>query len=205
MHGKNILTIDKTDRTNSFMKKLAISSLGLILFSSAEIPLFITTNVKAEELTQELLDREREKGHQYYIDQFNGGYIYEHGEVINKPDYDYRNQNKTNTVPFNNTLEINNINDNVLNETSGNNTNNYDVNTIFQLKGVITVNNPDGNFCQLYSFNAEGQPVPVSNRALSNHTLWYTDKYRKFNNEYYSRVATNEWVKNSLVTLFSTR
>jgi len=59
---------------------------------------------------------------------------------------------------------------------------------------TINVNNKNGSFVPLVAFNNDGTASEVRNRALANHTPWYSDKTRDYNGVTFHRVATNEWV-----------
>ena len=58
----------------------------------------------------------------------------------------------------------------------------------------IKVNNRNGSFVPLVAFNSNGTTSQISDRALANNTLWYTDQVKQANGVTYHRVATNEWV-----------
>ena len=64
----------------------------------------------------------------------------------------------------------------------------------------IRVNNANGSFVPLVAFQNDGSTKQISDRALANKTLWYTDQVKSYNGVEYRRVATNEWVANSYVT-----
>ena len=58
---------------------------------------------------------------------------------------------------------------------------------------TIKVNNKNGSYVPLVAFN-NNQMTKIRNRALANHTAWYTDQTKDVNGTTYRRVATNEWV-----------
>ncbi|WP_201307445.1 peptidoglycan recognition protein family protein [Companilactobacillus farciminis] len=61
---------------------------------------------------------------------------------------------------------------------------------------TIKVNNKNGSYVPLVAFN-NNQMTKIRNRALANHTAWYTDQTKDVNGTTYRRVATNEWVSAS--------
>jgi len=64
---------------------------------------------------------------------------------------------------------------------------------------TINVKNDKGSFVPLMAFNNDGSVSEVRNRALANHTPWYSDKTRDYGGVTYHRVATNEWVAASYI------
>lgn len=74
--------------------------------------------------------------------------------------------------------------------TNTGNTNNND---------TINVNNTDGYYVPIVSFDSNGTASPVKNRALSNKSSWYTDKTKQYDGHTYHRVATNEWVSDQYI------
>ena len=98
----------------------------------------------------------------------------------------YYNQLKGDTTT--NSGSNNNTNTNTNN--SGNTTSN---------SNTIKVNNTDGTYVPLVSFQSDGSTKPVKNRALANNTPWYTDKTQEYNGVTYRRVATNEWVASNYI------
>lgn len=77
----------------------------------------------------------------------------------------------------------------------GNTTNNAGVSA----RGVITVDNKNGNFVPLVAFDANGKTRVIENRGLANNTPWYTDQVKNYAGVDYCRVATNEWVAKNYV------
>ncbi|MFC6175435.1 hypothetical protein ACFQAV_01210 [Companilactobacillus huachuanensis] len=210
--------------SNKLVKKLMVTTCSIISISTFSHTAILPLTVNAAELTDEFLQQDRKKALQNYIEQFHGGYIYQDGILIHKPNlnehqYDkYSNPTHLETATpdqhlftnstqtdLNNIVTANNPNIQTDNSQNGEINKQKDIDKIFYLEGVINVTNSNGTFCRLYSFSNDGTPKPITNRALSNGTLWYTDQYREINNEFYSRVATNEWVKNTYITTFSAR
>jgi len=86
---------------------------------------------------------------------------------------------------------------------SGSNNNNNNVNNgngDAANSSNIRVNNSKGNFVPLVAFQNDGSVKNISDRALANNSLWYTDQVKEYNGLQYRRVATNEWVDNGYVT-----
>ncbi|MCS6109293.1 N-acetylmuramoyl-L-alanine amidase, partial [Clostridium botulinum] len=61
----------------------------------------------------------------------------------------------------------------------------------------IRVNNFKGSFVPLVAFQNDGSVKNISDRALANNSLWYTDQVKEYNGLQYRRVATNEWVEDT--------
>ena len=83
------------------------------------------------------------------------------------------------------------------NTNNGNNTNSGG--TDVSDTNVIKVNNKNGSFVPLVSFEADGSTKNITNRALANNTPWYTDQVKSYNGVKYHRVATNEWVAENYI------
>lgn len=60
--------------------------------------------------------------------------------------------------------------------------------------GPIQVNNPNGNYVPIMSLQKDGSFTQLENRSLANDSLWKTNQIRKYNDNVYCRIATNEWV-----------
>jgi len=67
------------------------------------------------------------------------------------------------------------------------------------MQGIVTVSNKNSSYCKLFSFSEDGSSKVITNRALANSTKWITDRYRIHDGHYYYRVATNEWVQDTVV------
>lgn len=62
----------------------------------------------------------------------------------------------------------------------------------------VTVKNKNGSYCPIVAFSkTTGVISNVTNRALLNNTVWYSDKIKTYDGAKYYRVATNEWVKDT--------
>jgi len=59
---------------------------------------------------------------------------------------------------------------------------------------TIRVNNSNGANVPVMSLQNDGSFVLNSKVALSNNSVWQTDKVRKYDGDIYCRIATNEWV-----------
>ncbi|APX71928.1 peptidoglycan recognition protein family protein [Companilactobacillus allii] len=64
---------------------------------------------------------------------------------------------------------------------------------------TIKVNNTDGYYVPIVSFDSTGVATAVKSRALANNTPWYTDKTKDYEGHTYHRVATNEWVSDQYI------
>ncbi|KRN99788.1 N-acetylmuramoyl-L-alanine amidase family protein [Companilactobacillus kimchiensis] len=64
---------------------------------------------------------------------------------------------------------------------------------------TINVANSKGNFVPLVTFDSQGNAKNVPNRALANHSAWYTDMTKDANGVTYHRVSTNEWVSSAYI------
>lgn len=63
-----------------------------------------------------------------------------------------------------------------------------------QSQNIIRVNNKNGNYIPIVAFAGNGKLIKLTNRALANNTVWYTDQSRVYEGVTYHRIATDEWV-----------
>ena len=173
-----------------FNKKPLLTSLAVLSIAATGLPLLQATNVQAADYTAEEI--------QEMTSEEQGGYWYEH-------DFD-------NTHPWDGTeLSPEEVQYSI--EHPGNISPEYMHNGSFHLpesekkkyektilmQGIVTVSNKNSSYCKLFSFSEDGSSKVITNRALANSTKWITDRYRIHNGHYYYRVATNEWVQDTVV------
>ncbi|WP_201307980.1 hypothetical protein [Companilactobacillus farciminis] len=185
-----------------FNKKPLLTSLAVLSIAATGLSLLQATNVQAADYTAEEV-QEIFAGNQ-------GGYWYHHDFDTSKPwdgtvltpeeaadiqaqGINYKPQENDGNSATQEPSGENNSSDNSELPSSS---------SIFYLEGVLTVNNVNSTYCQLFSFSKNGEVSLITNRALANNTKWFTDQYRIHNGHYYYRVATNEWVQGTVVINF---
>lgn len=59
---------------------------------------------------------------------------------------------------------------------------------------TIKVNNKNATNVPVMSLQNDGSFALIKNKTLSNYSVWQTDQVKKYNDNIYCRISTNEWI-----------